>query len=268
MSLLQIIVLALIQGITEFLPISSSAHLILPSALLGWPDQGLAFDVAVHVGTLGAVLIYFRNDVRNLVVAWCKSTFAKQHSDDSRIAWLIVLATIPTGIAGLLFNDFVEEHLRSLLVIAMTTIVFGLLLGAADKFSARNLRMEKLNWRHALLIGIAQAIALIPGTSRSGITLTMALALGYERVSAARFSFLLSIPIIVLSGAYKAVELLQLNSVPWGDIMLAAIIAGITAYICIHAFLAWINRIGMMPFVWYRLLLGLFLIGFAWMGMA
>ena len=266
MSILQIVVLAIIQGITEFLPISSSAHLVLPSALLGWQDQGLAFDVAVHVGTLVAVIIYFSKDIRSLTVGWCNQTFAGNPSTEGRLAWLIVLATIPAGLAGLIFNDFVEENLRSLWVIAITTIVFGVLLGVADKYSSRQRAMEELNWRHALMIGVAQALALIPGTSRSGITLTTALALGFDRVSAASFSFLLSIPVILLSGGYKSIELMQLSNVPWGEIGLATLLSGITAYACIHVFLGWINRIGMMPFVWYRIFLGLLLIGLLWGG--
>ena len=267
MTLLQIIVLAIIQGVTEFLPISSSAHLILPSALFGWPDQGLAFDVAVHVGTLGAVLWYFRNDLRSLMVAWSRHCVKGESSAESRLAWLIVLATIPAGLAGLLFDDFIEAHLRSVLVIALATIVFGLVLGLADWLSPKQLLMTSLGWRQALVIGVAQALALIPGTSRSGITMTAALALGFDRVTSARFSFLLSIPIIVLSGGYKSVELLAMAEVPWVQIGAATLLSGVTAYACIHIFLAWVNRVGMMPFVWYRLALGLVLLAMIGLGM-
>ena len=132
MEPLHTIILALIQGITEFLPISSSGHLILPSGLLGWPEQGLAFDVAVHVGTLLAVVFYFRTDIINMTQAWCLSTFKQQHSNDSKVAWMVVLATIPAGLAGLLFDDFIEANLRTTFVIALTTIIFGVLLGWAD----------------------------------------------------------------------------------------------------------------------------------------
>jgi len=164
-------------------------------------------------------------------------------------------------LAGLVFNDVIEAHLRSVLVIASTTILFGILLGAADRGGTRSKSISELDWRSALWIGIAQAVALIPGTSRSGITMTAALALGFDRVAAARFSFLLSIPIIFLSGAYKSIELMQLADVPWLEICLATAISAITAYLCIHSFLAFVNRIGMMPFVWYRLGLGMLLLG-------
>lgn len=264
MTLFQVIMLALIQGITEFLPISSSAHLILPSALLGWPDQGLAFDVAVHVGTLLAVVWFFRTDLMILVQSWTTSCITRRSTPESRLGWSIILATIPAGLAGLVFNDFIEDHLRSVLVIAITTILFGLLLGVADKGGTRSKSMAELNWRSALWIGIAQAVALIPGTSRSGITMTAALALGFDRVAAARFSFLLSIPIIFLSGAYKSIELMQLTNVPWLEIGLATAISAITAYFCIQSFLAFVNRMGMMPFVWYRIGLGMLLLGILW----
>lgn len=203
MDTVQVVFLAIIQGLTEFLPISSSAHLILPSALLGWEDQGLAFDVAVHVGSLLAVLTYFRKDIRLLIVCWCRSLTGGQQTPESRLGWQIILATIPAGLAGLFLGDLIELHLRSIAVIAFTTIVFGILLGLSDKFSLRAKNLHQFTWRSALIVGCAQALALIPGTSRSGITITAALALGFDRIAAARFSFLLAIPVIVLSGGYK-----------------------------------------------------------------
>jgi undecaprenyl-diphosphatase len=254
MDTLQLILLALIQGITEFLPISSSGHLILPSEILGWPDQGLAFDVAVHVGSLLAVLGYFRSDIINLIQAWFVSLKGPA-SNDSRLAWYVIWATVPAGLAGLLFNDFIEQHLRTVLVIAATTMVFGVLLGLADLKGSRQTSLTSMNWKQALLIGCAQALALIPGTSRSGITITAALALGLERQAAARFSFLLSIPLITLSGGYKGVELLGQNNIAWGDIFLGVVVAAVSAALCIHLFLKWIDRVGMWPFVVYRLLL-------------
>ena len=260
MTIFQTVFLAIIQGLTEFLPISSSAHLILPSALLDFPDQGLAFDVAVHVGTLAAVVWYFRHDLRRLIVAWLAQNFAGQKSDDARLAWLVIIATIPAGLAGLLFDSFIEQHLRSVMVIAATTIFFGLLLGLADRYSPLNRSLNTLRWRGAVLIGLAQALALIPGTSRSGITITAGLALGLDRVSAARFSFLLSIPIIVLSGGYKGIGLFELPAVPWNQIILGVVLSAVTAYACIRAFLSLVDRIGMMPFVWYRLALGVVLL--------
>ena len=261
MDTLQIIFLAIIQGLTEFLPVSSSAHLILPSALLGWQDQGLAFDVAVHVGSLIAVISYFRKDIVQLTGCWLGSFMGAGVTPESRLGWHIILATIPAGLAGLLFDDFIEANLRSIAVIAATTIVFGVLLGFADIWGSRSKSLQQFTWRTALLVGLAQALALIPGTSRSGITITAALALGFDRKSAARFSFLLAIPVIVLSGGYKATQLSQLEQVPWIDIAMGTVLSGIAAYLCIHTFLAVINRIGMMPFVIYRLLLGAVLIG-------
>lgn len=264
MSLLQVIVLAVIQGLTEFLPVSSSAHLILPSALFGWPDQGLAFDVSIHMGTLMAVLTYFRRDLRLLFQAWCNHAFRGKSSPESRLAWLIILGTIPAGLGGLLFNDFVETNLRSILVIALATIVFGLLLGVADIYSRKTLSIDSLTWRHAIFIGVAQAVALIPGTSRSGITMTAALALGFDRISASKFSFLLSIPIIVLSGGYESIQLVNSPDAPWVSILLAVLLSAATAYACIHVFLGWVSRLGMMPFVYYRIVLGAVLLALLW----
>lgn len=261
MELLHIVVLAIIQGITEFLPISSSGHLILPKELLGWPEQGLAFDVAVHVGTLVAVVTYFRQDIINIVSSWVLSltgsSLTQVQTENSRIAWYIALATIPAGIAGLLFDSFIEANLRTTLVIATTTILFGILLGVADRgANTKTKDLAQMTITIALIIGCAQALALIPGTSRSGITITAALFCGFAREPAARFSFLLSIPIILLSGGYKTVQLLGLPSVNWGDLVLGIFLSAISAYICIHYFLKFISRIGMMPFVIYRLVLG------------
>jgi undecaprenyl-diphosphatase len=255
MDILQAIWLAVIQGFTEFLPISSSAHLILPSQILGWPDQGLAFDVAVHVGSFVAVVMYFRRDIQQLVRAWFKSLHGPQ-TPESILAWYIVVATVPAGITGLIFGGFIEIHLRSMAVIATTTILFGLLLGWADLRCRGDKTIYQLSWKTALLVGAGQALALIPGTSRSGITMTTALMLGFDRISAARFSFLLAIPIIALSGGYKGLELMGQTSVAWFEIIIGTILSGVTAYMCIHSFLRFVERVGMLPFVIYRLILG------------
>ncbi len=261
MEILHIIVLALIQGITEFLPISSSGHLLLPKGLLGWPEQGLAFDVAVHVGTLIAVMSYFRKDIILILSDWFVSLAGKGQTENSRLAWYIALATIPAGLAGLLFDNFIETHLRTTIVIALTTIVFGVLLGLADRSNNQNNKqMAEITITIALIIGCAQALALIPGTSRSGITITAALFCGLSRHSAARFSFLLAIPVILLSGGYKTLQLLGLPSVNWGDLLLGVVLSAVSAFICIHYFMKFISQIGMMPFVIYRLLLGGFLL--------
>jgi len=208
MDLIQIIVLALVQGLSEFLPISSSAHLILVPQLMDWPDQGLAFDVATHFGTLIAVLWYFRKDLQPLIMDWIKSISLRHQTGDSILAWGIIIGTLPAGIFGLLINDY-SEQLRNPLIIACTTIIFGLLLWYADSRSQAQIINEKipltehqLNLKIILFIGFAQALALIPGTSRSGITITAALLMGMSRTASARFSFLLSIPLIMAASAY------------------------------------------------------------------
>lgn len=260
MDIIQVIALALIQGITEFLPISSSAHLILPKEVLGWPDQGLSFDVAVHVGTLAAVLVYFRRDVFALADGWFRTLGRERAHPEGMLAWQIIIATVPAGLAGLLFNDIIETHARSIAVISATTILFGLLLGWSDLKVSHKYALRDMTFKLALIIGIAQALALIPGTSRSGITITAALFLGFGRDDSARFSFLLSIPVIALSGGYKGLELIGTSGVDWFGIVLGTLISAVSAYFCIHYFLSFINRIGMMPFVWYRLVLGVALI--------
>lgn len=257
MSWLEAVFLALIQGLTEFLPISSSAHLILPSQVLGWEDQGLAFDVAVHVGTLMAIVIYFRSEVMSLLQAWIKSLSHKQHSEESRLAWLIILATIPAGLAGVLGNDYIDAHLRSSLVIAITTVGFGLLLWYSDQSGARTKALSSIDFKSALLIGLGQALALIPGTSRSGITMTVALLLGFTRDAAARFSFLLSIPLIAAAGLLKGKELADTGTEnEWTLVLIGTLVAFFSAYACIHWFLKILDRIGFTPFVIYRLILG------------
>ncbi|MDB4222440.1 undecaprenyl-diphosphate phosphatase [Granulosicoccus sp.] len=261
MELTHIIWLALVQGLTEFLPVSSSAHLILVPSLLGWPDQGLAFDVAVHLGTLVAVVAYFRRDIVTLFLAWLKSITQRIMTPEARLAWGVILGTIPAGLVGLAFKDVIEVHLRSPLVIAVTTVVFGLLLWLADHRSKLKRDEYSLGWQDFLVIGGAQALALIPGTSRSGITITAALLLGLTREAAARYSFLLSIPIIVLSGLSVTKDLVESAApVEWMTLVLGSGIAAVSAFFCIHFFLAFINKIGMTPFVIYRLLLGALLL--------
>lgn len=205
----QIIVLALVQGLTEFLPISSSAHLILVPVLSSWPDQGLAFDVVVHLGTLTAVVWYFRKDVFQLTTDWTQSCVKKQTVGESRLAWIVIIGTIPVGAAGLLLHDVVDNVLRSPIVIAWATIGFGLLLGLSDYIGKKINSEHQLNWKNGIIIGFAQALALIPGTSRSGITMTAGLFAGLTRQGAARFSFLLSIPVILMAGSYKTLNLFK-----------------------------------------------------------
>ena len=260
----QIIVLALVQGLTEFLPISSSAHLILVPVLSSWPDQGLAFDVVMHLGTLTAVVWYFKKDVVQLSVDWTQSCIKKQTVGESRLAWIVIIATIPVGAAGLLFNDVVDNVLRSPVVIAWATIGFGLLLGLSDyvgKNKTTQTNEHQLSWKNGIMIGFAQALALIPGTSRSGITMTAGLFSGLTRQAAARFSFLLSIPTILMAGGYKTLKLIQEgNGVDWFSLGLGYFLSAVSAYICIHYFLKMLERIGMTPFVIYRVAQGLILL--------
>ncbi len=259
---LQTVVLALIQGLTEFLPISSSAHLLLPKELLGWPDQGLAFDVAVHLGSLIAVLVYFRTDLTELLRGLIADA-GVQRSQSWHLLACLVVATIPAGLAGLLFQSVIESHLRSATVIAITTLVGALLLWMADsRNKSSSQELAKITLLTAFLIGVAQVLALIPGTSRSGITITMALFLGLSRTTAARFSFLMSIPVIALSGAWQGLQLLQEPAqAEWARLGFGMLISGVSAFFCIGFFLRIIERVGMLPFVLYRLLLGTILLG-------
>lgn len=257
MDFFQIAVLAIVQGLTEFLPISSSAHLILVPKILEWPDQGLAFDVAVHVGTLSAVILYFRQQIIDITVDWIKSLQQRRSVGQSQLGWGVIIGTIPAVIAGFVFKDYIETELRDPLVIAFTTVFFGLLLWVADANGRRVRNETTINMLDVIIIGLAQALALIPGTSRSGITITAALFLGFNREGAARFSFLLSIPLILGAGLLKLKDLLEMNTaVDWYAISAGTVISGVSAYICIYFFLKALNSIGMAPFVIYRLLLG------------
>ena len=257
MDSLQALALALIQGITEFLPVSSSAHLILPSQLLGWPDQGLAFDVAVHVGTLGACLWLLRKDVTALTLGAWESLGQRRLTEEGRLALALALATLPVVLVGFTLKDWIESELRSVAVIASSTLAFGLLLGLADRRPrSETHRLGALSLRGAVFIGLAQCLALIPGTSRSGITMTAALALGLDRESSARFSFLLSLPTIAGAGLLASKDLLESpDPVPWDLMALGLVASALAAGLVIKAFLHWVARVGMMPFVIYRIVL-------------
>lgn len=244
-------VLAVLQGLVEFLPISSSGHLIIVPALLGWRDQGLGFDIAVHVGTLAAVVIYFRREIVDLGLALF-------HSDrrEFKLAWSLIVATLPLLLAGLLFGDYVARALRSPAIIAGTTAGFGVVLWLADRYGRHGRDEYDLDWVQTLLIGLSQALALVPGTSRSGITMTMGLALGLSRTAAARFSFLLAVPAIAAAGSWDVVQFLSApTAAPWGTLAAAAAISGVTAFLVIAAFLRLIERTGMLVFAVYRVVL-------------
>ncbi|CAB1274454.1 undecaprenyl-diphosphate phosphatase [Candidatus Nitrosacidococcus tergens] len=248
--------LAILQGLTEFLPISSSAHLVLLPKFLGWEDQGVAFDVALHVGTLSAVIFYFRSELSKMTKDWFKSLVSFKLIGESRLAWAVLFGTIPVGLAGLMVHDIVDNA-RSTAVLAWSTIIFGLLLGYGDITGKRARNEYSLTWKDIVIIGIAQAVALIPGTSRSGITMTAGLMLGLTREGAARFSFLLSIPVIVLAGGLEGFGLLRHpEAVEWSALALGTLVSALVGYLCIHFFLKALQYMGMIPFMIYRLILG------------
>jgi len=260
LDIFQAIALAILQGLTEFLPISSSAHLILLPVLVGWEDQGLAFDVAVHVGTLAAVIIYYRKVLVKIMGAWAGSLVGEGFTEDAKLAWYVGFGTIPVGLVGISLTEDMQEALRAPLVIAAATILFALLLWWAEKRAKE--QRTGITLVDALAVGALQSLALIPGTSRSGITITAGLLMGLRREQAAMFSFLLSIPVIALAGGLKALELYQSDIIVMWDFMaIGALISAIIAYLSITCFLKLLNNIGMMPFVVYRLILGAVLIG-------
>jgi undecaprenyl-diphosphatase len=256
-TLQHIILLAVVQGITEFLPISSSGHLVLAPAITGTADQGLLVDVAVHVGTLAAVLIYFWRDVFAMLGGFVR-LFTGRINAGARLAIHIVLATIPVIAVGFYLKvSGIEEQLRSIEIIAWTTLGFGILLWIADKVGMTINRLEHMRWGGALFIGLAQVLALIPGTSRSGITMTAARFMGYERSDAAHFSMLLSIPVILGAGLLAGIDLHQAGNIALNeDILLAAGLSFLTALIAIALLMSWLKRSSFTPFAIYRILLG------------
>ena len=278
-DILQSIVLALVQGVTEFLPISSSAHLILVPRFTDWPDQGLAFDVALNTATWLAVVVYFRGDLLKMgvgVAAVLASALkggglkeGLKGNPDAVLALKVVTATVPVAVAGLLAHDIVAEKLRTIEVIGWSSLVWGVVLLYADRSASGNKdgsHIIDITWRVALLIGLAQAIALVPGTSRAGITITAGLLLGLSRVGAARFSFLLAVVVGFLAGANEFVNLIQAGmETPWAAVAIGFVVSLAAAYLTIHYFLRFISHASMLPFVVYRVALGVALIGVAWM---
>jgi undecaprenyl-diphosphatase len=266
LEFLRAVFLAIIQGVTEFLPISSSAHLILPSQILGWPDQGLAFDTAVHLGSLIAVIWYFRLDITRLVAALQQSFKTKQLTDEGKFAVNLFIASLPILPVGFLLRFEIEQHLRSVEVIAITTALFAALLLIADRWGGKRSHATELNWSQALLIGVSQCLALIPGTSRSGITMTTALLAGFSREGASRISFLISIPTIASAGTLKLFDLFNSpQPVNWTLLVTGCFLSMISAYLCIKFFMMLITRVGFLPFVIYRLLLaGLLMTFIVW----
>lgn len=257
MTWLQTIVLAIVQGLTEFLPISSSGHLVLVPTMVGWEDQGLAFDVAVHFGSLAAVVIYFREDLAGLIRGGVELLVNRStNSLESRMALGIALGTIPATVAGLAFATWIEANLRSATVVIATLAFYGIVMALADRFGPRERTIVDIRLRDALLIGLAQALALVPGTSRSGITITAGRMLGLHRQDAARFSFLLSAPVILLATGYEFLSMvLSDEAIAWAQLAVAALVAAVVAYVCIDLMMRFVSRIGLLPFAVYRLLL-------------
>jgi len=252
-----LLILGLVQGLTEFLPVSSSAHLILLPRLAGWEDQGLVFDIFAHMGSLLAVLLYFRKDLARIVPAWASNLHRPSAAGDGRLCWYLMIATIPSAIAGLLLYEIISTVFRNPLLIACTSIFFALVLLLADCTGKRIRTEQHLSLVDAIWIGLAQALSLVPGTSRSGITMTAGLFLGLDRHTAARFSFLLALPTILLAGGYDIYKYVQAGT--GGDPAALAVIlaaSAVSSWCAIRFFLALIERTGMLPYVIYRLLLG------------
>ena len=262
MDWLQILLLAITQGLTEFLPISSSAHLILAPKLFGFPDQGLIFDIAIHFGSLFAVIFYLRQQLWQITGDFFQSLSPQgQATENSQLGWMIIIATIPIVLIGLLLKVVMSVDFRSAMIIAGASIGFGLLLWFADSHATRQKNEYSIAWKEALIIGFAQALAIIPGTSRSGITITAGLMLGLTRRAAARFSFLLSIPTILMSGGLVFLDILKEETpMNYGDLLSGIVLSFIAALLCIYLFMRYIEKMGMLPFVIYRVLLGILIL--------
>ena len=260
----QAAVLGLVQGLTEFLPISSSAHLRFVAELAGWDDPGAAFTAVTQLGTEAAVLLYFRRDIAAIVRTWTLSLFRPELRGEleARMGWYVIVGTLPIGVLGLLFQNTIEDTFRNLWLIATTMVLFGIVLGFADA-TARNTRsLERLTFRDAVIYGFAQALALIPGVSRSGGTITAGLFMGYRREAAARYSFLLAIPAVLLSGLFELKDVASGDSpVTWGPTLLATGIAFVVGLLVIVYFLRYVSTHTFRVFVVYRILVGLTVMG-------
>jgi undecaprenyl-diphosphatase len=261
MSIFEAVVLGVVQGLTEFLPISSTGHLRIVPAFAGWDDPGSAFTAVIQLGTTVAVLIYFREDLWRIARAWLASLRAggAQHSQDARLGWYIVLGTIPIGIFGLAFKDQIEHGARDLYLIGTMLIVFGLVMLAADRYGRRERPIETMNPGDGVSVGLAQAFALIPGVSRSGATIAAGLFRGLTREAAARYSFLLSTPAIVLSALFELKGIVDGSEhvhASAGDIVISTLCAFVVGYWSISFLLRVVTRYGLTPFVIYRFGLG------------
>ncbi|GAA3490733.1 undecaprenyl-diphosphate phosphatase [Streptomyces cremeus] len=280
MSWFESFILGLVQGLTEFLPVSSSAHLRLTAAFAGWHDPGAAFTAITQIGTETAVLIYFRKDIATIVGAWFRSLRDKSmRSDhDAQLGWLVIVGSVPIGVLGVTLKDQIEGPFRDLRLIATTLIVMGVVLGVADRLAARAERetgrhtagnhrktLKDLGVKDGLVYGLCQAMALIPGVSRSGATISGGLLMGYTRESAARYSFLLAIPAVLASGLYELKDVGE-GHVSWGPTLLATVVAFGVGYAVIAWFMRFITTKSFMPFVYYRIALGVLLFVLVGMG--
>lgn len=253
------VVLGIVQGLTEFLPISSSAHLLIVSQLFGWEDPGAAFTAVTQIGTETAVIIYFRKDIWRIITTWVRSLANRElrSSLDARMGWYVIIGTIPIGVLGFVFQDAIETVARNLWLVSFTLIGFGILLGVADRVGAKTKTLEDLRLRDGVLYGLAQSLALIPGVSRSGATISGGLFLGYDRSAATRYAFLLAIPAVMASGLYEATKIADQEAVSWGPTILATLIAFAVGFAVIAWLLRYITSNSYLPFVIYRVVLGL-----------
>lgn len=263
MTWFEAIVLGVIQGLTEFLPISSSAHILVLSRIFGWGDPGAAFTAVTQIGTEAAVLIYFRHDIARIITAWARSLVHRDErgSADARLGWYVILGTIPIVILGLAFTEQIETIARNLWLTATMLAVFGILLGLADRFGRKDRVIQSMRTRDAIALGCAQALALIPGVSRSGATITMGLTLGYTREAATRYAFLLAIPAVLGSGFYEATRIGDDPQVDWGQTIMATVIAFVVGYGVIAWLLRYLRTGSYLPFVAYRLALAALIVG-------
>jgi undecaprenyl-diphosphatase len=262
MSWFEAVVLGVVQGLTEFLPISSSAHILIVSQIFGWRDPGAAFTAVSQIGTETAVLLYFRKDLKRILVAWFQSVRLRQRpqSLDARMGWYILIGTLPIGILGLTFATQIETAARNLYLVAFTLIGFGVVLGVADRIGKKTKGLDQLRIRDGLLFGLGQALALIPGVSRSGATISTGLFLGYNREAATRYAFLLAIPAVLASGLYEATKIGNGGNVAWGQTILATAIAFVIGYTVIAWLLRWVTTHSYVPFVIYRIALGVLIL--------
>ncbi len=268
MNYFEAIVLGIVQGLTEFLPISSTAHLRIVPALFGWGDPGAAFTAVVQLGTMAAVLVFFWRDIVRIVTTWVRSLFTPELRGtlDARMGWYIAIGTIPIAILGLVFKDQIETGARDLRLIGWVLILFGIVLWLVDKVFAQRKTIDDLGLRDGILFGVAQALALIPGVSRSGATITAGRALSYNRAAAARFSFLLSIPAVVLSGLFEARKLGETGGPAWGPTIVATVVAFFVGYAAIAWLLRWLTSHSMLVFAVYRVGLGVLVLALVYGG--